>query len=156
MPMKVKVLVAQSCPILCDSIVCRSSGSTAHGIPQARILELVAISSSGGSSWPRDWTWVSCIAGRLFTTSTTWETMTICKTILLQAIPIYNYYRQCLYEITKSSEVLEDTGMQIFVTLWQAIFFKIRLPKDKCTKNGEIESLQKLKLLGDGPEMAEE
>ena len=29
-----------------------------HGILQARILEQVAISSSRGSSWPRDWLWV--------------------------------------------------------------------------------------------------
>ena len=39
-----------------------------HGISQARILEWVAISFIRGSSWPRDWTWVSCIAGRFFTT----------------------------------------------------------------------------------------
>ena len=38
------------------------------GILQARILEWVAISFSRGSSRPRDRTWVSCIAGRLFTT----------------------------------------------------------------------------------------
>ena len=31
-------------------------GSCAHGIFQARILEWGAISSSRGSSWPRDWT----------------------------------------------------------------------------------------------------
>ena len=37
------------------------------GILQARILQWVAISSSRGSSRPRDWTWVSHIAGRLFT-----------------------------------------------------------------------------------------
>ena len=30
-----------------------------------RILEWVAFSS--GSSWPRNWIWVSCIAGRFFT-----------------------------------------------------------------------------------------
>ena len=39
-----------------------------HGISQARILEWVAISSSRGSSQPRDRTHVSCIAGRFFTT----------------------------------------------------------------------------------------
>ena len=33
-----------------------------HGISQARIQEWVAISSSRGSSWPRDWACVSCIA----------------------------------------------------------------------------------------------
>ena len=47
------------------------SGFSVHRIFQARILEWVAISSSRGSSWPRDPTWVSCssyIAGRFFTT----------------------------------------------------------------------------------------
>ena len=28
---------------------------------------------SGGSSWPRDWTWVSCTAGRFFTVSASWR-----------------------------------------------------------------------------------
>ena len=37
------------------------------GILQARILELVAMSSSRGSSQPRDQTQVICTAGRLFT-----------------------------------------------------------------------------------------
>ena len=32
-----------------------------------RILELVAIPFSRGSSWPRNWTQVSCVAGRFFT-----------------------------------------------------------------------------------------
>ena len=39
------------------------------GILQARILEWVAMSSSRGSSWPRDWTcisWVSCIGRWIF------------------------------------------------------------------------------------------
>ena len=36
-------------------------------ILQARILEWVAVPFSRGSSPPRDWTWVSCIAGRFFT-----------------------------------------------------------------------------------------
>ena len=42
-------------------------GSSVHGIHQARILEWVAIPFSRGSSWPRDQTQVSCIAGRRFT-----------------------------------------------------------------------------------------
>ena len=48
-------------------IDCGSPGSSVHGISQARILEWVAISFSRGSSWPRDQTWVSHIAGRFFT-----------------------------------------------------------------------------------------
>ena len=51
--------VAQPCPTLCDPMV--------HVIFQARILKRVAISFSRRSSWPRDWTWVSCIVGRRFT-----------------------------------------------------------------------------------------
>ena len=42
-------------------------GSSVLGILLARILEWVAISFSRGSSWPRDWTEVSCIADRFFT-----------------------------------------------------------------------------------------
>ena len=63
----VKVLVAQPCPTLFDPIDCSPPGSSVHGILQARILEWVAIPFSRGSSWPRDRTWVSRIAGRFFT-----------------------------------------------------------------------------------------
>ena len=41
--------------------------SLSHGITQAGILEWVAIPFSRGASWPRNWTWVSLIAGRFFT-----------------------------------------------------------------------------------------
>ena len=61
------VLVTQSCSILCDPMDYNSPGSSVHGISQARILEWVATSFSRGSSWPRNWTPVSCNAGRLFT-----------------------------------------------------------------------------------------
>ena len=47
---------------LTDSMDCRLPGSSVHGILQARILEWVVISFSRGSSWPRDWTCVSCIS----------------------------------------------------------------------------------------------
>ena len=46
--------VAQSCPTLCDPMDCSLSGSSAHGIFQARVLEWVAISFSRGSSQLRD------------------------------------------------------------------------------------------------------
>ena len=42
---------------------CSPPGSSVHGILQARILQLVAISFFRGSSWPRVWTLVSCTAG---------------------------------------------------------------------------------------------
>ena len=61
---KVKLLVAQSCTMLWDPMDCSLSGSSVYEISQTRILEWVAIPFSKGSSWPRDWTWVSYITGR--------------------------------------------------------------------------------------------
>ena len=55
-------------------------GFSVHGISQARILEWVAISSFRESSQPRDQTQVSCIAGRFFLTSATWEALLILYT----------------------------------------------------------------------------
>ena len=54
---------------------CSPSASSVHGILQARILEWVAIAFFQGSSWPRDRTRVSCIAGRCFTTWATREAL---------------------------------------------------------------------------------
>ena len=65
--------IAQLCPTLCDPMDCRLSGSSIHGIFQARVLEWVAISFSRGSSQPRNQTWVSRIAGRRFTVWATRE-----------------------------------------------------------------------------------
>ena len=50
---------SESCSVVSDS--------TVHGILQARILEWVAVPFSRGSSQPRDWTGVFCIAGGFFT-----------------------------------------------------------------------------------------
>ena len=58
-------LVTQSCPALYDPMDCSLPDSSVHGISQARILKWVAIFFSRRSSWPRDWTWISCI-GRQF------------------------------------------------------------------------------------------
>ena len=59
---KVKVKVAQLCPILCDPM-----DYTVYGILQARILEWIAFPFSRESSQPRVRTQVSCIAGGFFT-----------------------------------------------------------------------------------------
>ena len=56
----------QSCPSLGNPVHCSPPGFSVLGILQARTLEWVAISFSRGSSRPRDWTQVSCIASRLF------------------------------------------------------------------------------------------
>ena len=61
------VLVAQLCLTLCNPMDYSPPDSSVHGILHARILELVAISLSRGSSRPKDQTQVSCIADRFFT-----------------------------------------------------------------------------------------
>ena len=66
-PSAVKVLVAQLCLTLCDPMDCSPPGSSAHGILQTGILEWVAFPFSKGSSRPRVWTSLSCIADRFFT-----------------------------------------------------------------------------------------
>ena len=71
----VYVLIAQLCPTLCDPIDCSPPGSSVHGILQAGTLEWVAIPFSRISSWPRNWTPVSYIAGRFFTIWTTREAL---------------------------------------------------------------------------------
>ena len=61
-------LVTKLCSTLAY-IDCSPQGFSVRGILQARILEWVAISSSGGSSRSRDWTcvsWGSCAAGGFF------------------------------------------------------------------------------------------
>ena len=63
---------AQSCPTLCNPMDCSTPGSSVHGISQARILEQVAISSTKGSSQPRNLTLVSVspvLPGRFFNTA---------------------------------------------------------------------------------------
>ena len=62
-------------PTLHNPMDCNLPGSSVHGISQARILEWVTILFSRGSSWPRDQTWDSCIAGRFFTLWTTREAL---------------------------------------------------------------------------------
>ena len=46
----------QSCSTLCDPMDCSPSGSSVHGILQARIMEWVVISFSSGASQSRAWT----------------------------------------------------------------------------------------------------
>ena len=51
--------ITQLCPAVCDPRDCSLPDSSVPGILQARILEWVAVFFSRGSSWPRNWTWVS-------------------------------------------------------------------------------------------------
>ena len=67
----VHVQLLQSCSTFCDPMDCSPPGSSVHGILQARILELVAMSSSRGSSRLGDQAHISYgsrMTGGFFTT----------------------------------------------------------------------------------------
>ena len=67
---------AQLCLTLCHPMDYSPPSSSDHGIFQAKILEVVNISYSRGSSWPRGQTVFlvpPALAGRFFTTWATWE-----------------------------------------------------------------------------------
>ena len=86
--------VAQSCPPLCDSMDCSLPGSYVHGIFQARVLEWVTISFSRESSWPRDRTWFSCVAGRFFAI---WATREVNTLYVTQNVNIFKICRNLLH-----------------------------------------------------------
>ena len=48
--------------LFCDPVDSSPPDSSVCGISQARVVECVGISSSRGSSWPRDWTCLSCVS----------------------------------------------------------------------------------------------
>ena len=53
------------CSLLSDSLQpmnCSPPGSSVDEIFQARILTWLAMPSSRGPSWPRDWNWVFCVS----------------------------------------------------------------------------------------------
>ena len=96
--------VTQSCPTLCDFMDCSLSGSSLHGILQARVLEWVAISFSRGSSRPRDRTWVSCIPGRCFKFKNNLKLSSSSSSLI--TIPVLNSLMELLSTVLDSS----DTG----------------------------------------------
>ena len=77
-PLRCESEVAQSCPALCDPMDYSLSGSSIHGIFQARVLERIAISFSRGSSRPRNRTRVSRIASRALLSEPPGKTSEVC------------------------------------------------------------------------------
>ena len=76
---------------------CSPPRSSVHGISQARILEWVAISSFRGSSWLRDWIYVSSVSyiGRgILYPCATWEAL----------FYPYSYFRRKLFQNVPSNE----------------------------------------------------
>ena len=94
---------------LCSPMDCSLSGSSVHGILQARILEWVAISFSRGSSPPRDWTWLSRIAGRFFTIWDSWEAP---HTLKAMVFPVVMY--RCESCLIKKAEYRRIDALKLW------------------------------------------
>ena len=103
-PFGLWVLVVQSLnrvQLYSSSTDCSLPGSSIHGVLQARILEWIAISSSRGSSWPRNWTWVFCLADEFFSTeppgkprfSLSWPFLS--SSVTLSSFPPQGFYTFC-------------------------------------------------------------
>ena len=95
---------AQSCLTLCNPRDCSPPGSPVHGVLPARILEWVSTPSSRESSWPGNWTLISCIAGRFFTHGTTWEAQVTCRILQLWVM----WVGCCYLQAHQSSPPWED------------------------------------------------
>ena len=115
-------LVAQLCLTLYDPMDCSLPGSSVHGDLQARILEWVAMPSSRGSSYSRDQTQVSCIAGGFFTIWATREAQ--------------EYWSR--YPIL-SPGYLPDPGIKPESPALQAIFLPAELPGTPTGEETEEE-----------------
>ena len=111
---KVKVLVTSPVQLFYNPMDCSLPGASVHGTLLARILEWVAIPFSRRSSQPRNWTWVSGLAGRFFTI---WATREALKRNVLQNI---SWFGQALGgSVFISSFLLPFTGGQgQNVSLW--------------------------------------
>ena len=118
--------VAQSCLILCDPMDCSLTGSSAHGILQARILEWVAMPSSMGSAWPRDWTGISgisCISRWIFFLPTVPPASHLHE-ILLSSPCLSDCFAALLWSLTHT-RIIYVSGFRFEPLLSFLIFFLI-------------------------------
>ena len=110
----------QSCSTLCNPTDQSPPGSSIHGIFHAGILQRVAMPSSWGSSQSRDRTTFLtslALAGKFFTTTTTWEAQQI-SIQLLNIQEQSNLYLNNLW-------VKEEITSKIFLTFLRWMAMKI-------------------------------
>ena len=126
------------------TVICQAPKSV--GFFQARILEWVAISSSRGSSQPRDQTHVSCLAGGFSTTEPPGKPV----------FSIYIYDLQCssavgwilvLFEITVGSGKPESLLLQGGWWEWWACPLKMTSSRQHCTVLGRSLAWSKAAML---------
>ena len=87
---------------LCNSMDCSPPGSSVNEIVQARILEWIAMPSSRQSSWLRDRTQVSPIAGVFLTCWVTWKA----HFEWLKMLKVKTYWRVKITALYKCNSIL--------------------------------------------------
>ena len=82
--------VAKWCPTVCYPMDCSLPGFSIQGVFQTRILEQVTIFFKV-SSWPRDWTWISCSGRQILYHWGIWRgpLTGYCRSILLEMHVFY-------------------------------------------------------------------
>ena len=104
------------CVQLCDALDLKElPGSSVRGIPQARILEWVAITFSKASSRLRDRTWASWMTGRFFTIWTTDKLITTQYTVL-NSMPTIFWAHNSVSYITGGSPKFSQLFFFLFLT----------------------------------------
>ena len=118
-----KVKVTQLCWILCDPLDCSLPDSSIQGILLVKYWSGLAVPFSRGSSKPRNWTQVSCTAGRFFTIWATGEAQWISKdniiffclcfelweTVILHVIVYYLLSFPIQHYVSEMYEVKDNT-----------------------------------------------
>ena len=132
--------VTQSCPTLCNPMDCSLLGSSVHGM--ARILEWVPISFSRGSSWPRDRTQVSHIAGRCFIL---WATGVVYNHSYNHS---YYWQEKCTYQALHFSNLRIRLDTSTFISHSILIFtydllFVVETTKNKQTVSQSLDTSEK-------------
>ena len=117
-----KVIVAQFCPTLWDFMNHSSPGTSVHETLQARILEWVAIPFFRESSQPRDWTQVSCIAGRFFTVWVTREA----HGVLIVSSPLSKNLPAIFGEIKRMADNIKLLSGHAFVCVPRGQYYIVR------------------------------
>ena len=139
-------LVTQLCLALCNLMDCNLPGSSVSGILQARILQWVATSFSGGSSWPRDWTPVSYNAGRFFTVWATRKAQPLPDLVIINSAVMDMLGLTLLWSIYVSVEELDHRVHICSVLIDNAkLFSQVPIPTNTLT--GSIWEFQLLHIL---------
>ena len=124
------------CPTLWDLMNCTLPNSSVHDIIQATIMVLVAMPSSRGSFWPKDWThnsYVSCISRQFFITSTIYF-------LSIWLLYIFNIYlpilKRSIGDLVSHPCLGQEEDLKMatpnFAIFWQKFSYFTEIPNILC------------------------